>query len=111
MKKQAEFDDTRRVVDDPIFIRIVAEKVEALNKGRRNRPEPQPGFHYKRNWYDNLEDLDGCNAEFFLNNINNIWGKVSTLPSDIRGAILEVCNHAVVETMREYHLQSEKKAK
>lgn len=108
--KQTEFDDTRRVVDDPIFIRIVTEKVEALKQGRLNRPVPQPGYHYKRNWYDKLADLDGCNAEFFLNNINDIWLKKSNLSSEIRGVILEVCNQAVVRTMQEYHSQGEKKA-
>lgn len=110
MKKQAEFDDTRRVIDDPIFIRIVGELIDSTCEARGKRTRPKEGLHYRRDWFDTILDIGGMNKDFFLSHINDIWLKKSTLNSEIRGVILEVCNHAVVRTMQEYHSQSEKKA-
>lgn len=105
------FDDTRKVTDDPIFIKFVTENVEALIDHRVNRPKPKKGMYYKRTWYDKLDDLDGVSSTFFLANINDIWLKKSNLSSDIRAGILSICNHSVIQTLQFYQAQGEKEPK
>ena len=99
----------RNVTDDPVFIDFVKQNIREGIDARASRPKPKEGFHYRRDWYDRLDDMGGVNSEFFLNNINAVWLKKSSLSSEIRAVLLEVCNRAVGQTLEYYHSQSEMK--
>ena len=99
----------RNVTDDPVFIDFVKQNIREVIDARASRPKPKEGFHYRRDWYDRLDDMDGVNSEFLLSNINAVWLKESNLSSEIRAVLLEVCNRAVGQTLEYYHSQPEMK--
>jgi hypothetical protein len=100
--KAPRFNSISEIIRDPCFIDFVNKNVYELRMNRHKRPEPKPGYHYKRDWYDRMSDGVDVNARFFLKNIENIWLKKSLLSSEIRAVIQYVCDKSLQQTLLEY---------
>jgi len=96
MKK---FNSSDEIIKDPHFIDFVSKNINELRTQRIKRPEPKPGFYYKRDWYDRMIESGNMKSSYFIKNIEDIWSKKSTLSSEIRGVILYVCNKSFHETL------------
>jgi len=90
------------IIADPFFFSCVEERLSAAIKNRLSRPEPKPGFKYKRDWYDRMSQAGLLSATFFCKNIKSIYEKTSTLNAECRSIIVHVCNKAVYDTLNEY---------
>jgi hypothetical protein len=100
------FETEDDLINDEVFKQYVEIELEKLKKKRRIRPEPKPGWRYKRDWYDRYIGKDVLNSKFFLSNIKSIWEKKSDLSSELRGIISYVCSLAIVDT--DIHYKKEK---
>lgn len=99
------FNSISEIVKDRIFIGYVEENISELRKNRYKRPEPKPGFHYKRDWYDRMSSEGNVNFGFFIKNIENIWLKKSSLSRQERSVIQYVCDKSLQQTLLEYSKQ------
>ena len=93
------FNSISEIVDDSIFRGFVRENISELKKNRRKRPEPKAGYYYKRDWYDRMNSEGNVNFVFFIENIESIWLKKSSLSSEVRGIIKFVCDRAFQQTL------------
>ena len=99
----------KEIIDDPKFVKSVVNRLKALIKSREVRPEPRTGMKYKRDWYDRLSTQNVLTKSFFLENIEAIWSKKSTLNREQRGLVAYVCDHALTDTLTTYLNQEERK--
>ena len=99
------FNSIGEIVKDPYFIDYVEQNLSELRKNRNKRPEPKPGYHYKRDWYDRMSSEGHVNSGFFIKNIENIWLKKSSLSSQERHVIQFVCDKSFQQTLIEYSKQ------
>lgn len=83
------------IIEDTLFHEKVKRFLRNATETRLSRPEPKPGFRYKRDWYDRMLEKKELNATFFIKNIGAIWIKESKLNSESRNIILYVCNQAL----------------
>ncbi len=80
------------ITNDPDFIELVGKNLAEIRRIRKNKPEPKPGFRYKRDWFDRMVEADMFNAKFFIANIHDIWDKKSSLSGEFRVIIESVCD-------------------
>lgn len=99
------FKSNNEIIKDPVFIGFVDSNLKEISRERRHRPNPEPGYYYKMDWYDRMVESKSLKTEFFLNNIENIWNKRSSLSSEVRQVIQYVCNKALQKTLVEYSKQ------
>jgi hypothetical protein len=97
-----KFKTVSELLKDDHFIHFVGKNIAELRVSRSRRPNPKPGFRYKRDWYDRMTQEGIFNSSFFIKNIESIWDKKSSLSSEIRQVILFVCNRALHETVETY---------
>jgi hypothetical protein len=86
------------VLVNETFITKVTDQISKLRHQRAKRPQPRAGFRYKKDWFDRMEPLGQVNAQYFLDNIEDIWLKISGLSALERGVIASVCDRALFET-------------
>ena len=77
------------------FRQLVEKELEKISKSRQLRPEPKPGFRYKRNWLDQMKDQDIFKGYYFVANAESVLGDNSNLGSEFRNAIKLVCLQAL----------------
>jgi hypothetical protein len=70
-----EFASISELIKDPVFVDSVKKQLDEIILKRIKRPEPKPGFHYVRDWYDRFNAEGQLNADFFLKHIEDIWNK------------------------------------
>jgi len=97
----AKFETIGEICADPVFRKQVHIALEDLKGKRRNRPDPDLGRHYRRDWYDRMS-MEELSSAYFLDNIAEIWAKTSSLNSEYRGVIKYVCDIAFHNTMVHY---------
>lgn len=88
------------IVKDDFFISRIKHHLDILKRGRRNRPDPKPGYRYKMDWYDRMTDKGTCTATYFVNNIGAIWVGKSQLSSEPRQIIEFICREALRDTLK-----------
>lgn len=98
----AKFNTISDIIKDPFFIERVRVNLFGLIKQRNGRTEPEPGFYYKRDWYDRMDSSESLTTEHFVSNIESLWQKKSRLSSEERGVISYVCDISLTETLMEY---------
>lgn len=96
------------ILTDSIFRQAVTDNLRELKKARDERPEPAQGFHYRRDWYDQLDDMDALNTDFFVTNVAELWQKKSNLSSNLRPVLLAVCEKALETAVLHYSTRTEK---
>lgn len=96
------FKTISEIVSDQIFIKNVMSTIDDLRNQRLNRPEPREGFRYRRDWYYQMSDAGNFNANYFVENIENIWLKKSSITSATRKVIDWVCGDALRKTLEHY---------
>lgn len=101
----SHFNSIDEIVSDSYFNEHLRNGIYELKKLRYNRPEPKPGFYYKRDWFDRMNDIGGLNKEFFIKHIGDIWSKRSHLSSEMRDVIRITCDKAFRETLLSYSKQ------
>lgn len=99
---EKSFESIAELVKDPYFVQKVTDAIEEMIKARLIRPEPKKGYRYIRNWYDRMRSNDQLYAPFFIGNIEAIWNKRSSLSSEVRQIVQEVCDHALYATHEYY---------
>lgn len=97
-----EFATIAELVQDPIFVNFVNEELSEMKSKRFKRPDPKPGYHYVRDWFDRMQSEEQLTAEYFISNIEAIWNKTSPLSSVIRIAIDRACTSALYKTHNYY---------
>lgn len=107
-----EFATIGDLIKDPEFIRFVDLGINDLRTQRLTRPEPKPGYYYKRGWYERMTEAGAFNRDFFLKHIEVIWTdrRRSPLSSEFRRVIKEVCDIAVYKTHEYYKALPEPEA-
>lgn len=98
-----EFKTISELIKDDIFIQKVKEVLDEMVKSRLSRPEPKTGFIYKRDWYDRLTSENQLNVDFFLQHVESVWNRKSSLNSEKRRLVQHVCDHAVYRTNEHYN--------
>ena len=101
------FNSISEIVKDTYFIKKVVENIIELREKRGKRPLPKPGYRYKRDWYDRMISEGHFNSFYFINNIEKIWLKKSSLSSETRHIIQFVCDKSFQQTLEFYAKQSE----
>ena len=96
-----EFKTIGDIVTDEIFIKEVATSLRKAKDQRNSRPEPKPGFRYKRDWYDQM-DYQQLTSKYFISQIPDIWLKKSHHTSAFRNIIQFVCDRAFHSTLLIY---------
>jgi hypothetical protein len=102
-----QFNSISEIINDPYFIEFVYNNVAELRKERINRPGPEPGYHYKRDWFDRMNGYGNVNYRYFIENIESIWLKKSKLSSEIRNIIQYVCDKSFNQMTLEYQKHKE----
>jgi len=93
------FDD---IVSDPYFRQFVADEIKSIHEKRSLRPLPKPGYKYRRDWYDKMEEKDQISAQFFVDHIVLIWQKKSNLDAETRSIVKHFCDKAFARTLNKY---------
>lgn len=101
-KVQPKFDTSADIVKDPAFRMYLSQQISKLHKERLLRKPPKPGYYYKRDWFDRMVSASALNSKFFLDHIEAIWEKKSSLNAEFRMAITEICNRALRQTLAFY---------
>jgi len=96
------FKNISDITSDEIFIKNVESEISKLRYHRNKRPKPKAGFRYKRDWYDQMTDSGNFNSKYFLENIEKIWLKTSSITSNTRNVIQEICGVAYQNTIINY---------
>jgi hypothetical protein len=102
METQENTNAVKDLINDQYFRNRVIENLKELLKTRRSRPSAKPGYRYTRDWYDRMREQSMLNESFFIDNIESIWNKKSSLSSEIRQIIQHVCNISAQQTFRWY---------
>src|SRR5690606_9398952 len=87
---------------DPHFIQCVKDIISEIRNNRLTRPEPKPGFRYKRDLFDRMDVGRELNSKYFIANIESIWLKRSKLNSEMMNVIKYVCDKALGQTLVYY---------
>lgn len=103
-----QFESINDLINDSYFRLRVVENLSELRKNRAKRPNPKPGYYYKRDWYDRMIDESILNSHYFLDNIADIWNKKSSICSVYRQIIKFVCDKSAAETILKYSKEDEK---
>lgn len=106
--KQQHFKTIGDVIDHPLFQDYVQRIIYDLVKQRLNRPDPKPGYRYKRDWYDRMYEKEMLSQNYFIEQIGLIWTRQSSLSSEIRNVIETVCTQAYHKTLEELDKTHEK---
>ena len=96
------FNTISDIISDKVFIKNVESEILKLRSHRNQRPEPKAGFRYKRDWYDQMTDAGNFNSDYFIKNIESIWLKKSSITSNTRNVIQEICSVSYHNTMIHY---------
>lgn len=111
MKKEEttepRFKNVQEVLADPYFIGFVSDGIDELRRTRRKRPVPKPGFRYKRDWYDRMNNEGHLEKHYFIDNIESIWEKRSPLSSEVRNVIRYVCDKALYQAIAKYEQEKQ----
>jgi hypothetical protein len=102
----SRFNSISDIIIDPFFKEFVSKNIDELRKNRINRPLPKPGYYYKRGWYERMTEQGMLNTRYFLENIELIWNKKSSIPSALRQIIKYVCDKSFQETLLRYANES-----
>lgn len=86
------------VISHPEFKKQIVKIVNELVLKRIARSEPKKGYHYKRNWIDQLIDSNQFNPDFFLDNALAALMRQSPLPASLRQPVLDVALTAFFQT-------------
>lgn len=70
-------------------------------KQREDRPNPKPGFIYKKDAYDRLQEEGKLKLDFFLQEAYLIIQKKSAQPAIIRNLFSYLVNRAIAQTQRD----------
>jgi hypothetical protein len=98
----ARFKTVSDILSDTVFIENLESEILKIRKRRLDRPEPRAGFRYRRDWYDQLDGEGNFNRAYILANIESIWLKKSSIPSNQRYAIEAICVTAYKNTLLHY---------
>ena len=90
------------IIKDKFFIKEVDKLLLELKEKRWKREPPKPGFYYKRDWFDRMNESYKLTPNYFIENILAIWNKKSLLSSEYRSVIEFVCNQALKNTIEHY---------
>lgn len=85
------------IIADEYFKLFVAEHFNILKQTRNNRPEPKPGYSYRRDWFDRMDSNGQLNVRFFIENAKSVWLHQSSLSSEIRNIVQYVTMLALGE--------------
>lgn len=96
-----KFNSLSEALADNHFKSFVRINIEEFRKQRRERPRLTNGY-YKRNWYDRMVESGTFNEDYFVNNINDILHKSSSLTAEIRKVIQSVCEKSIDQTCKFY---------
>lgn len=96
------FETIAELVQDTQFVDSITKSIDGYRTQRLNRPEPKPGYRYKRDWFDRMRDDGQLNTDYFIRNIEAVWNHKSNLPSVIRKVIDSTCTKALYDTHQFY---------
>jgi hypothetical protein len=99
-----QFNTISDIINDEFFQSSLKENISKLKEDRAKRPNPKPGFYYKRDWFDRMWEGNMLNFDFFKKNIESIWNKKSDITSQIRNVIEDLCNKSVIDMLKIYKL-------
>lgn len=91
-------------INDPVFNTNLEKEMNQFRVKRSKRPDPQPGMHYVRDWYNRMSEAGTFRASVFKNEIILICKKESSLSSEFRKAIALFCGIALTNTIEHYKL-------
>lgn len=97
-----QFNSIDEITEDQIFILKVNKVIQDLRSERLKRPDPKPGYRYKRDWYDRMTDARQLNQQFIIDNMKLILTKKSDLPSEIRDIIKYIIDKSLQLTISWY---------
>ncbi len=108
-KGEYRFETISEIIQNNKFFDFVEINLKEFINERQNRPSPKQGYYYKRDWFDRMESDNKLKTKFFVENIENIWLKKSTLSSEYRLVIKVVCEKALQQTLDFYSSKEENK--
>lgn len=73
------------IIDHGMFRDTLRQNIVDLKTERRNRPQPKPGFKYRRDWYD--RHGNDLTFDYCIKHIPDIVAKRSSIPSEFRRII------------------------
>lgn len=76
-------------------------------KQREDRPNPKPGFVYKKDAYDRLKQDGKLSLNFFLQEAYLILDKKSAQPAIIRNVFQILVSRAIARTQRDLNANTE----
>lgn len=79
--------DPINLIKNEFFAEVFKKTFEDLQAKRFNRPEPNPGVSYKRDWLDSLEDNNVLNSEMALREVKLILNRSSSLSLKSRNTL------------------------
>ena len=97
--KIVESEIDQKVFRHSFFEKSIYRQFESIEEQRRKRPNCKPGFRYKKDWVDRMQNDGVFNAETFLQNAKAVLTKTSDLPAILREPIFLVCQRAFIETL------------
>lgn len=75
----------------------------------KNTRKASAGMHYKRDWYDRMNDMGYLSTYFFITNYKEIMLKRSQLSSEFRSVISYICSKSLYEVMEDINNQNQTK--
>jgi hypothetical protein len=99
-ENKKQFISIKEILENEIFINSVKKQIEQIRLNIKLRPEPKKGFHYKRDWYNRMNENNMLNDSTFILHIEDIWSKKSKLSSEQRNIIKLVCDNALYEFLK-----------
>ena len=80
-------------------------------KQREDRPNPKPGFEYKKDAYDRLKQEGKLSLNFFIQEAYLIIQKKSKQPAIIRKVFQTLVSRSIARTQRDLNSNTENYAK
>lgn len=95
------------LTDKATYEKTIRAHFSELVKAYENRPEPKPGFFYKKSGFDRLRQEGKLSGDFFVQESYRIIEKTSQEPKIIRDLVETVTRRAVAELIHK-KFESEK---
>lgn len=92
-----KFASIAELIEDPLFIEILKNNINTIDQERAYRPSPNPGYKYKRDWYDRMKDQREFNFDYIHSNIEAVWMRTSELSAEKRQFIEMITKKTILD--------------
>lgn len=97
-----KFNSIEEIMNDNIMKQRLNHYVKQIRDSRNDRPDPKPGYHYKKDAVDVMMNENELTTPFMLLHYADVHNKVSSIPSSKRKVMEFLFSSAVSDVFEHY---------